>query len=308
MKYNLSENLKRLRLSKNYTQEQVATLLNISSKSLSRWECGSSMPDIMMLPELAKLYGVTIDDLYKEKTIAYENYALRLLAVYESSHDIHDFINAEQEFSNLLKSGKYTINDLRSYAILYQYLMLDCKESALRLFEKGLTMDKSKDPDTYHQLERQRMLLLSQIGENKRNIDEQKNNLSKNPHNFYCHLNLILAYFYAQDNEKALAAFQETEKLFSNQALLYAYGGDIYKSLNMWSDASHCWNKALELDPEVTSPMWAKAMCYEELGDFSKAYDAWIEIIDWLEARGYEEELREPKHHARECKNKKREP
>ncbi len=304
MKYNLAHNLKRLRLSKNYTQEQVATLLNISPKSLSRWECGSSMPDIMMLPELAKLYGVTIDDLYKEKAVAYENYALRLLAVYESSHDIHDFINAEQEFSNLLKSGKYTINDLRSYAILYQYLMLDCKESALQMFEKGLAMDKSKDPDTYQQLERQRMLLLSQIGENKRNIDEQSNKLSNNPNDFYCHLNLILAYFYAQDNEKALATFLEAEKLFPDQALLYAYGGDIYKSLHMWDEAYVCWNKALELDPEITSPMWAKAMCYEELGDFSKAHDVWVEIINWLEARGYEEELIEPKRHARECKNK----
>ena len=60
----------------------------------------------------------------------------------------------------------------------------------------------------------------------------------------------------------------------------------------------------MELDPETTSPMWAKAMCYEELGDFSKAHDVWVEIIDWLEARGYEEELIEPKRHARECKNK----
>ena len=70
MKNNLADNLKRMRLSKNYTQEQAASLLNISPKSLSRWECGSSMPDIMMLPELAKLYGVTIDDLYREKSIA----------------------------------------------------------------------------------------------------------------------------------------------------------------------------------------------------------------------------------------------
>ena len=184
MKYNISDNLKRLRLAKNYTQEQAASLLNISPKSLSRWECGSSMPDIMMLPEVAKLYGVTVDDLYREKSKAYENYALRLLSVYEASRDIQDFINAEREFSNLLKSQEYTLNDVRSYAILYQYLMLDCKDTALSLFQKALNMDKNEDPDTYHQIERQRMLMLSQIGENQRNIDEQTAKLQENPKDF----------------------------------------------------------------------------------------------------------------------------
>lgn len=144
MKYNIADNLKRLRLEKNYTQEQAASLLNISPKSLSRWECGSSMPDVMMLPELARLYGVTVDDLYRESSKAYDNYAIRLLSIYEASHDIQDFINAEREFSNLLKSQKFTLNDMRSYAILYQYLMLDCKEAALQLFEKALRMDKSR--------------------------------------------------------------------------------------------------------------------------------------------------------------------
>lgn len=304
MKYNIADNLKRLRLSKNYTQEQAASLLNISPKSLSRWECGSSMPDVMMLPEIAKLYGVTVDDLYRDKSKAYENYALRLLSVYEDSHDIQDFINAEREFSNLMKSQEYTLNDVRSYAILYQYLMLDCKEAALGLFQKALNMDKNEDPDTYHQIERQRMLMLSQIGQNKRNIDEQSANLSKHPMDFYCHINLLVAYLYAGENEKALEIFLAAEKHFSNQALLFAYGGDIYKLLHMWEQAYECWNKALELDPEITSPMWAKATCYEELGNFQKAYDAWLEIIHWLEVRGYEEELKEPKMCASACKNK----
>lgn len=304
MKNNLANNLKRLRLEKNYTQEQAAALLNISSKSLSRWECGSSMPDIMLLPEIAKLYGVTIDDLYREKSKAYENYAQRLLSVYEASRNIYDFINAEREFSNLLKSQKYTINDLRSYAILYQYLMVDCKEAALQIFEKGLAMNKTEAPDTFHQLERQRMLFLSQIGENKRNIDEQSINLAKNPKDFYCHINLLVAYLYAQDNEKALEIFLNAEKQFPEQALLYTYGGDIYKRLHMWEQAFECWNNALELDTEITSPMWAKAMCYEELGDFQNAYQTWLEIIAWLEARGYEDELKEPRNRAKECKSK----
>ncbi len=63
MKFNFSENLKKLRLSKKFTQEQVAEFLNCSVQSVSRWECGNTFPDIMMLPLIARLYSTTVDSL-----------------------------------------------------------------------------------------------------------------------------------------------------------------------------------------------------------------------------------------------------
>lgn len=297
-------NLKRLRLAKNYTQEQAAQMLNISAKSLSRWECGSTMPDVMILPEIARLYCVTVDDLYREQSIAYDNYAQRLMSVYESTRDIHDFINAEQEFAHLLKSNHYTINDICSYAILYQYFMQNCKDKALKLFRKGLDMDASADPDTYHRMERQRMLLLSQTGNNAANIAEQTENIKIHPNDFYANLNLLVAYIYANNNEKALEIFLSTKDKFANQPLLFAYGGDICKHLKRYEEAFFYWDKAYELDPEVTSPLWSKAFCYEELGNYQTAYHVWLEIIDWLETRGFEAELEEPHKRAQYCKER----
>ena len=304
MNGNLGNNLKRLRLSKNYTQEQAAQLLNISPKSLSRWECGSTMPDVMMLPEIARLYCVTVDDLYREKSMAYENYALRLLSVYESTHDINDFFNAEREFSLLLKNQNYTMNDLRSYAILYQYHMLDCKKMALHLFQKGLDMGIENDSETYHAIERQRMLLLSQIGQNEKNIAEQTANYISNPNDLYSHINLIAAYHYAGSIDKALEIFLQAEKKFPDQPILYTYGGNIYSRLKMYDEAFTCWNKTLELSGEYVDAMWSKATCYEELGNYKAAYQVWLEIIEWLEARGYEIEVEEPRKRANECKCK----
>ena len=66
---NFGQNLKRLRLSKNLTQEQVAQKFNITTQTISRWECSSTYPDVLLLPELSKLYGVTIDDLFKESSV-----------------------------------------------------------------------------------------------------------------------------------------------------------------------------------------------------------------------------------------------
>lgn len=304
MNCNLGNNLKRLRLAKNYTQEQAAGLLNISPKSLSRWECGSTMPDVMILPDIARLYCVTVDDLYREKSVAYENYATRLLAVYESSHDINDFMNAEREFSLLMKTKQYTMNDLRSYAILYQYLMLNSKQKALQLFQKGLDMGIETDPNVYHQIERQRMLLLSQVGEHQKNIEEHTANYLANPTDLYCHINLIATYLLAGDANKALEIFQKAEELFSDQPILYVYGGDIYRDLKMYEDAFACWDKTLALSIEFVDAMWAKAFCYEELGDYKSAYQVWLELIEWHETRGYEIEVEEVKHLANACKSK----
>ena len=56
------ENLKKFRLSKNYTQEQVANHLNVNVQTVSRWECGTTLPDVLTLPVLARLYGVIVAD------------------------------------------------------------------------------------------------------------------------------------------------------------------------------------------------------------------------------------------------------
>ena len=61
---NLS-NLKKLRKSAKLTQEDVAEKLNVSRQSVAKWETGESLPDIDNCVALAKLYGVTLDELVK---------------------------------------------------------------------------------------------------------------------------------------------------------------------------------------------------------------------------------------------------
>ncbi len=304
MKNTFGENLRRLRIAKKYTQEQAAQLLNISPKSISRWECGSTMPDVMILPEIARLYCVTVDDLYKKQSVAYENYAQRLLSVYEESHNPLDFYNAEREFDKLIKSGNYSMNDLRSYGILYQYHMNFCKDTALKLFEQGLALGEENNPKVYHQIECQRIFLRSQVGWNEKNIEEYTAKLAENPEDYYCHLNLLASYCEAGDKENALQVFENAAKKFADQSLIYVYGGDLYRSLKRYDEAFACWDKVLELDPEVSDAMWSKGFCYEELGEYQKAYDMWNTIIAWLEERGFESEVELPRRLAQKCKEK----
>lgn len=55
--------LKVLRKEKGMTQEQLAEKLNVSNRSVSRWETGNTLPDISILIELSEFYGVEIKEI-----------------------------------------------------------------------------------------------------------------------------------------------------------------------------------------------------------------------------------------------------
>lgn len=55
-----------LRHQKNYTQEELSVLLNVSPQAISRWECGISLPDITTIPKLAEIFAVSCDELLKD--------------------------------------------------------------------------------------------------------------------------------------------------------------------------------------------------------------------------------------------------
>lgn len=57
--------LRSLRKSKGLTQEEVATRLMLSPKTISRWESGLGLPDISIITDVALLYDVTVDEILK---------------------------------------------------------------------------------------------------------------------------------------------------------------------------------------------------------------------------------------------------
>ncbi len=63
MKLSIGENIKGLRKQKDITQEQLAEMLGVSCQSVSRWELGVCYPDMELLPQLAKIFEITVDKL-----------------------------------------------------------------------------------------------------------------------------------------------------------------------------------------------------------------------------------------------------
>lgn len=68
MKLMISEKIYRYRKEKDMTQEELAAALDVTPQAVSNWERGG-YPDITLLPGLANLFGVTIDELMGNDTI-----------------------------------------------------------------------------------------------------------------------------------------------------------------------------------------------------------------------------------------------
>lgn len=90
--------IRTLRKNKNMTQEELAEVLLVSSQAISKWENGQSVPDIELLPVIARYFGITMDELF--------NYRL-------------DALNYKERFirfmvdNGVLKFGEFKLNSGR---------------------------------------------------------------------------------------------------------------------------------------------------------------------------------------------------
>ena len=60
----MGKEIRRLRNDRGLTQEALAEALNVTAQTVSKWECGNSIPDVQLLPEIAVYFGVSIDQLF----------------------------------------------------------------------------------------------------------------------------------------------------------------------------------------------------------------------------------------------------
>lgn len=127
---NLEQYLKELRKSYNYSQEFVASHLNITRQTYSHYETGRITPPANSLYNIAKLYGIPVENLM-EKVVTYninDDFAKK-----PKEPDVDDFlkddltaflayVNApenEKRFKALHRSEKF---------FLYYYDQLDCRD------------------------------------------------------------------------------------------------------------------------------------------------------------------------------------
>lgn len=299
-----SANLKRLRLAKKMTQEQAAEYLGVSAQSVSRWECGNSCPDVMLLPEIARLYGVTIDDLYRENVAVYANYAQRLGAVYEATGKNEDFFRAVEEFDRLIAAGSCTNDDMRWYGILHQYMMQRCIKKAEKAFNEVISGRYPGDEAVVWRTKRQKQWFLTQIGRGQEAVETRLKAVEADSGNVREWELLVGVYLMTGKTEEALEAYHRAVEQFPEDAVLVGTGGEVYQKLGQYDSAFACWEKALKLDPSLYAFRYSMGFCFEEMGAFEKAYTIWCSIAEDLEKSGYESEPEFPRKLAESCRKK----
>ena len=299
-----TKNLKRLRIAKNMTQEQAAEALGVSTQTVSRWECNTTLPDVTLLPKIAALYCVTIDDLYKENSVAYDNYASRLCSVFEASHKPEDFMQAEIEYRKLMKSGEYTMEDLRSYGILHQYMMQVCRDKAEEILNRAIKRGVEEAPETYWATQRQKVYFLWEIGRNQESIDTFLPLAEAGSNELNAWICLIQAYSFAGDFDAAWEWLRKAESKFPESAMLHIYAGDLLRDMKRYDEAFVRWKRALEMEPDWLASAYSMASCYEELNDFENAALVYTRIANNLEMRGFDVEVSWPRAMSQKCLEK----
>ena len=59
----IGENISAVRKSAGITQEKLAEAMLVTPQAVSKWETNQSCPDISALPQLAELFGISVDEL-----------------------------------------------------------------------------------------------------------------------------------------------------------------------------------------------------------------------------------------------------
>lgn len=132
----LAENIARLRRERKITQEQLADFIGVTKASVSKWETKQSIPDVLLLPQLAAFFDVTIDELLGyEPQLSKEQIQKLYLTLSEAF--------ATEEFDVVMERSRKLVRKYYScYEFLLQIAVLWLNHQMLAGGEKGVEILK----------------------------------------------------------------------------------------------------------------------------------------------------------------------
>lgn len=103
--------LRRARKEKYLTQADVAERLNVTPQAVSKWELGTSMPDIMLLPEIAEIYEIEVQDIFTQNIVSENNFFTRAINNLETIKTIQEINFPAEAFLFLNRNQKNILLD-----------------------------------------------------------------------------------------------------------------------------------------------------------------------------------------------------
>lgn len=117
MDFNLGSVIKRLRTEQGVTQDALAEYLGISYQAVSKWETGTTLPDITLLPKLAVFFGVRIDELF---SVGHEDELERIdVMLQKETMSDQNYAYAKRILDGILKENPKDVEAMKRYAKVY---------------------------------------------------------------------------------------------------------------------------------------------------------------------------------------------
>ncbi len=141
--------IRELRKKRGITQERLAEYLNISSQAVSKWENGTALPDISLVPQLVSFFGVSADELFSlnknmtdKRILEYREEYERLSKMYDKEGCIRLM---EQALSEMPSNYEFMLNlvyvlssredkprDKDKIISLCECILEDCTDDSIR--------------------------------------------------------------------------------------------------------------------------------------------------------------------------------
>ncbi len=278
-------NIKRLRKEREMTQENLADALRVSYQAISKWENGISDPDIMLLPHIAEIFGISLDELFQKKMKAYRNLSERYCSIYDCERTYDNFQRAELESRKLIEVESADDMDLRNRGILFQFCAYEFINEAEKLF-KQILMGNKKD-DIYYRTQGQLVYHRQKMNRNDENIQEFEELIQKEPGDVRNYYMLIQSYNYAGRLEEAWDLVMRCLESEPENAYVLHYAGNVCYNLRHYDEALKFWKHSYKNNTDLCDNLHSIAKLYEQTGNKKQAYEIYESIVKWLEDREY---------------------
>ena len=139
----LGNKIRKMRIKAGLTQEQLAEKLAVSGQSVSKWENDVSMPDIMLLPDIAEIFGVSIDELF-DLTVAQKLKRIENRIEIEEELSEQSFRDYESFLLQQLDEKNNRVEALSLLADLYHHRMECDSKRVSKYAREAILLDPSQ--------------------------------------------------------------------------------------------------------------------------------------------------------------------
>ena len=264
MNLSIGNVIRRLRVEKCITQEELANVLGVGFQAVSKWENGTTTPDIALLPKIALYFGVSKDTLF---SMDEDDYLTRIYTMIRDEHTIspENFVWAERYLRGVLSEDRYR-TDARSL-LIELYAHRENRDSLAQglLAEEGILLDPMNAD-----LNAKLRLVREKRREYDRLIRFWEPLAERHPKNYVIIENLLAEYVHERQFDKARALIAKSAE--SEPRPYYRLClGDMKLAAGSEEGAINIW---LNTAQEFASDAWTLFQCgerFEKLGDYETA-------------------------------------